>query len=428
LKILKLQAENVKRLKAIEITPQDNTVIISGRNAQGKSSILDAIWFALKGADASKENVKPIRDGEDHASVTLDLGEIRVTRKWTANDKSYLQVESAEGAVFKSPQAMLDKLVGSLSFDPLEFSRKDSKTQLQTLLGLVQLPKSPTLLDEQKKQLYDERTVVGRVVKQQEALLASYGIPDPSLPAEEISTADVAKEMQDAEKANALIREAKQDVEKHREYVASLERRLQDIEGQIVELKQQQANLADAITSSRQDLHLKEKQVQNMALIDTDAIYQKLISAEEINKNVRMVKERKNVENSLESAKGEQARLSNQIATIDQEKADMLKAAAFPVDGLGFDESGVIYNGIPFKQCSSAEQLRVSLAMAMALNPKLRVIRITDGSLLDADGMRIVEEMAKDKDFQVWLECVNDSGEVGIYIEDGEIAKVNGVA
>jgi DNA polymerase III epsilon subunit-like protein len=49
MKIVKLTAENVKRLRAVEITPDDTVQIVTGRNAQGKTSVLDAIWLALCG-------------------------------------------------------------------------------------------------------------------------------------------------------------------------------------------------------------------------------------------------------------------------------------------------------------------------------------------------------------------------------------------
>jgi len=104
------------------------------------------------------------------------------------------------------------------------------------------------------------------------------------------------------------------------------------------------------------------------------------------------------------------------------------KEAKFPIDGLGFNEQGVTFNGIPFKQCSSAERLKVSLAMAMALNPELKVIRITNGNLLDSSNMTVVEQMAKDNDYQIWLEMVNETGSMGIYIEDGEVATVPTIA
>ena len=101
MKIINLTAENVKRLRAVEITPNGNVVTVTGRNAQGKTSVLDAIWLALGGGAAGRETVRPIRDGEDKASVTLDLGDLTVVRTW-AGDKTTLTVKSADGAKYGS--------------------------------------------------------------------------------------------------------------------------------------------------------------------------------------------------------------------------------------------------------------------------------------------------------------------------------------
>jgi hypothetical protein len=101
-------------------------------------------------------------------------------------------------------------------------------------------------------------------------------------------------------------------------------------------------------------------------------------------------------------------------------KAEALRIVKLPLEGLGFDDEGVTYNGVPFKQSSGAEQLRVSVAMAMALNPTIRVLRVKDGSLLDDENMSVLEGMAKENDFQIWIEVVKTNG-VGFILEDGEI-------
>ena len=111
MKIINLQAENIKRLKAVEITPQGNAVVLGGENGAGKSSVLDSIMMALGGGRTICE--QPIRDGETRASIRLDLGKYVVERKFTKG-KSYLTVTQADGAEIKSPQAMLDELIGSL--------------------------------------------------------------------------------------------------------------------------------------------------------------------------------------------------------------------------------------------------------------------------------------------------------------------------
>ena len=129
--------ENVKRIKAVDISPKTDVIEVAGRNAQGKSSLMDCIAFALGGKELIQE--RPVREGEKRAEVTLDLGEMKVTRSWTANDKSYLRIE-ADGKEQKSPQGILDRLLGQYTFDPLQFARlcetpEGRREQVKVLIG-----------------------------------------------------------------------------------------------------------------------------------------------------------------------------------------------------------------------------------------------------------------------------------------------------
>jgi hypothetical protein len=91
------------------------------------------------------------------------------------------------------------------------------------------------------------------------------------------------------------------------------------------------------------------------------------------------------------------------------------------VDGLSFDDSGVLLNGLPFSQASQAEQLRVSVAMGFAQNPELKVLLVRDGSLLDGNSLNLLDQMARDHDGQVWIERVGEGDQCAVIIEDGVV-------
>ena len=126
MKIVNLKAENFKKIKAVDITPEDNTVIISGKNGQGKTSLLDSIFTALTGK--SRDLKKPIREGEDKATIEVDMGDYKVIRTFTEKNNN-LKVVNKDGSVWPKPQTMLDDIIGRLSFDPLDFTRKKEKEQ-----------------------------------------------------------------------------------------------------------------------------------------------------------------------------------------------------------------------------------------------------------------------------------------------------------
>lgn len=402
MKIIELSAENIKRLRAVDITPDAHLQVIAGRNAAGKSSVLDAIWLALGGGAASKSTSKPIRDGETSARVRLDLGDLVVTRTWTG-DKTTLTVTSKEGAKFSSPQKMLDDLIGRLSFDPLEFTRLSARDQVAALLDLVDLDIDIEAIASERQAAYDRRTEIGRQGKALGEIPAKVDAP-----AQEVSASDLIGKIREAQQLAD-----DQDNETNELRIA---------EEKVAALKAEIEAWAP-VTEMRAAKVKAHKPVPNV-----EALESSLQSVEETNRAVRANAESRAKQAQHTALYEQYATLSDQISAIDHTKAKALAAAKFPVDGLGFDDDGVTYQGVPFSQASSAEQIRVSLAMAMALNPKLRVIRILDGSLLDADNLALIGEMAAEHDYQVWLEKVGDGDGIGVVIEDGSVLAAKAVA
>ena len=409
MKIIKLTAENYKRLKAVEITPEGNTVMITGRNGQGKSSILDAIMAALDGSQAAKKTSEPIRKGEKTAKIVLDLGDIVVTRHWTDKDHSYLVVENKDGMVFKSPQSILDALVGSLAFDPLEFAGLNDKEQRAALLDCIELGIDIDKNLEGRATFFAERTDTNREVKRLEGVLSGMTAPEEDTPTEEVSSVDVFKELDKA-----------QELQRHKDHFESA---INNRKAAISETGREIANLEMQLKMEKDSLGKVESELKKITVPDIKTIQEKIGNLEETNAKARSAAEYIGAVQELDSEKQKAQHLTAGIEELDKLKADAISAAKMPVKGLSVDEAGLVFNGVPFSQASSAEQLEVSVAMAMAINPKLRVLRIQDGSLLDKESMKIIEKLAKDKDYQVWIEVVDDTGKVGVYIEDGEIAK-----
>ena len=405
MRIIRLDASNIKRLKAVEITPDGTLQIITGRNAQGKTSVLDAIWLALGGGQASKDTPRPIRDGETSAAVTLDLGDLTVTRTWDAEKgKTELKVTAPDGAKYRSPQTLLDGLVGKLSFDPLAFTRLTAREQRQALLDLLDLDFAAA--DRERARLYNIRLETGRQMH-------AYG-DLPKLPAD-APTAESSGTLL-VDRIN-MAHEAADAIRKARAAIDSCLTRLEDIDQRIAGLQ----NEREATTASIAEW---ERRIDDMPEPeDVTGLRAALAGIEarnaEARENARILAARE----ARKALQAEYTELTRTINAIDQRKADALAAATMPVDGLGFDDQGVTFNGVPFGQASAAEQIRVSLAMAMALNPSLRVIRILDGSLLDADSMAAIAAMAKAGDYQVWVERVADDADTAVVIEDGSVAK-----
>jgi hypothetical protein len=118
----------------------------------------------------------------------------------------------------------------------------------------------------------------------------------------------------------------------------------------------------------------------------------------------------------------ESADATAKIEAIDEEYQQALAAAKMPIEGLSFDENGVTYNGVPFEEASSAERLRVSCAIAMSGEHRLRVLLVRDGSLLDTESRKVLREIAEARGYQCWLEIASDrDDEVGVRIDCGRV-------
>lgn len=408
LKIIQLEAQNIKRLKAIRIRPDGNMIVIGGNNGQGKTSVLDSIMYALGGKSAVCD--EPIHKGETRAEIVIDLGEFIVTRTFTEKGGS-LTIKNADGVKQGSPQALLDSLAGRLSFDPLDFARMDTGKQAATLREMVGL--DFTELDYERKQTFDKRTDINRGLKAAKAKLEDAPL-HPDAPVEEVSVADLSAELAKAQEAEVEFERKKAEWIGAKEAVAQIERVAERVTEELAVARRDIINY----TAKAQAAKEAAKAVPDLK---AEGIRSRLDAAEDLNAHYRANKVYEALGDDCDKLSSQSAELTKTLARQDKEKQTALAKAKFPVKGLSFNEDGVTLNDLPFEQASAAEQLRISIAMGIALNPKLRVMLIRDGSLLDEKSLAMVAEMAAESDSQVWIERVGDGAEVSVVLEDGEI-------
>lgn len=444
MKIVRLQTENVKRIQAVEITPKGTLVQITGKNEAGKSSILDSIEMALSDARAIPD--VPIRRGADKGRIVVDLGDMVVRRSFTAKG-STLVIESADGARYPSPQKIIDAMVGRLTLDPIAFAGMKPADQYDVLKTIVPLEVDVEHLDQLNAGDFARRTDINRDAASARAQAA--GILLPADPGETVDTAALAADLEAAGTHNTAIETRKTrraevagqvaqhrteatgvraDAEAHRAMAERLRREAAEADERAASndtAAQEIDALADALQKKLDDAPpLPEP-------IDTSAIRLKIGAAEAQNQAVATYRLRKEAKEKGEARaaelEAESQRLTEAMDARKEVKRKAIAEARMPVPGLSFGDKAVLYDGVPFDQASTAAKIKVSMAIAIAQNPKVRVILIREGSMLDDDNLALVAKVAEDNNMQVWLERTDSSGKVGVVIEDGMVKADNQV-
>lgn len=426
--ILELQVENVKRIRAVQIVPTGETVIVSGKNDQGKSSTLDSIDYAFRGEKSICD--EPIRQGEKRARAFVRLSEelenvCTVERVFTPGGTT-LVVKNKEGIPQKTPQALLDSIIAKISFDPLSFVRMKGPEQMELLRKLVGL--DFTNINAVRKATFDERTIRNRELETAKSKLASYPF-NAALPKEPLDVVTLATQLGDAKSRNANNRQRKEAVVRQEKAIFDLAEDVRALKGKVETLKKMIVDTEAQIISKQNsfdtasiEFETMVSQIAKLQNADEGSLQKQIDDIQKTNADIEANKRHLAAMEDVELLEGSIVALTAKIKECDDDKSAQVEFANFPMPGLSFDEMrGVLLNGVPFSQGSQAKQLQAAIAIGLALNPKVRVILIRDGSLMDEQSMAAVKEMAVEKKAQVWIEVVNSKDPSAIIIEDGEV-------
>lgn len=415
-KINSLEIENVKRVKAVKLQPSPNGLtVIGGRNGQGKTSVLDAIAWALGGGRKKPSQVE--REGsvnQPYLKVVLNNGLI-VERK---GKNSTLSVTDPTGE--KGGQNLLDSFVEELAIDLPKFMEKTSKEKADTLLQIIGVGDQLALLEKEEKQKESERLLTGQDARRKKShaveLIHYDGVPDDF-----IKASDLIQQQQEILGRNGENQRLRQQTaslqQQHNNQAYLIQQKKQEIErvqAELNELEQQHSKTTN-------DLATAQKTAEQLQDESTSEIEESIAEIETINDKIRSNHTKLIAEEEAHKLAQQYQLLDDEIEQIRRRKRDLLKSADLPLPELSVDEGELVYRGQKWDNMSGSEQLRVSTAIVRKLKPQCGFVLIDKLEQMDLQTLNEFSQWLEQENLQAIAARVTTTDEAAIIIEDGEV-------
>ena len=400
IKINRLEIENVKRVKAVKFEPTKNGLtVIGGRNNQGKTSVLDAIVWALGGNQYKPSDAH--RDGSvlpPNMSITMSNGLI-VERKGKNSDLKVIDPNGNKGG-----QQLLNEFVEQLALDLPRFMQSTNKEKANTLLKIIGVGDKLFELERQENEIYNRRHAIGQIADQKRKFAKEMPYHTDA-PKEPISVSDLIKQQQEILTRNG-------ENERKRANLKYLENQSEQIQRQIDELLIKQAAInADLVTARKSALDLHDE--------STEELENNITSIETINIKVRANLDKEKAEEDAKDYGNQYNSLSTDIENIRKEKSELLTNANLPLPGLSVVDGELTFNGKKWDGMSGSEQLRVSTAIVRKLNPKCGFVLLDKLEQMDLDTLNEFGKWLEQEGLQAIATRVSTGDECNIIISDG---------
>lgn len=408
-KINSLAIENVKRVKAVQMElAQNGLTVIGGRNGQGKTSVLDAIAWALGG-----DKFKPSNAARDSSTIPPEIhielsNGLIVERKGV---KSALKVIDPSGE--KAGQKLLDSFIEKLALDLPKFMGMNSKDKANTLLQIIGIGDELAELDAKEAQRYNRRLEIGRIAKTKRSYadeLEYY----PDAPTEPVSASDLIKQQQEILAQNG-------ENQRKREQLAKMTEEHETITLQIAQLK---ASLEEAQTKQESllaDIETAQKTVAELVDESTEELETNIAQVDDINRKVRANQEKGKAQAEAEELSAEYNGLTAEIEAVKEAKNELLNKADLPLPELGVKNGELIYKGQQWDGMSGAEQLMVATAIIRKLNPECGFVLMDKLEQMDQETLKEFSEWLTNEGLQVIATRVGTDDSCSIIIEDGYV-------
>lgn len=408
-KINSLELENIKRIKAVKLVPSANGLtILGGKNGQGKTSVLDAIAWALGG-----ERYKP-SEPQRQGSVTPPILHIELSNGLIVERKGIngsLKVIDPQGN--KGGQQILNEFVAQLALDLPKFLNANNKEKANALLQIIGIGEKLYQLDAEEQRIYNRRYEVGRIADQKKKYASELEIY-PDVPKELVSAADLIRQQQAILARNGENQRKRQMCQQYEEELAKAQiafdeakNRLKEAEAAVSVARKSAADLQDESTAELE---------ANISDIDL------------LNIKIRANMDREKAEIEAEEYSQQYDELTKSIEDIREQRLKLLENADLPLPELSVENGELVYRGNKWDNMSGSEQLKVATAIVRKLNPNCGFVLMDKLEQMDQDTLNEFGKWLEQEQLQVIATRVSSGKECSVIIEDGYVKEYNGLS
>ena len=413
-KIASLELENVKRIKAVRLVPTEKGLtVIGGNNGQGKTSVLDAIAWAL-GGDRYRPS-SPSREGSvvpPRIRIVLNNGLV-VER---TGKNSALKVTDPTGQ--RGGQQLLNCFVEELALNLPKFMEASGKEKADTLLKIIGVGDQLYLLENKEKQLYNQRLAIGRIADQKEKYAKELPFYD-GVPGKPVSALELIQRQQEILLRNAENQRKRDRVQEITREIRQEEKALEDQAEKLRRLMEERTQLQYKLDRLREDLQEAQKTAQDLQDESTAQLEADLRNIEAINIKVRANLDREKAEEEAQGYSRQYDALTDEIEKTRQEKYELLHGARMPLEELSVEDGELTYRGKRWDGMSGSEQLKVSAAIVRELNPRCGFVLLDKLEQMDLSTLQEFGVWLEKENLQAIATRVSTGGECSVIIEDG---------
>lgn len=414
--ITALEAENVKRIKAVALTPAPTGLtLVGGNNNQGKTSVLDALAWAL-GGDRFRPNAAQ-RDGAvapAHLKVTLSNGVI-VERK---GKNSTLTVTDPTGR--RSGQQLLNAFIEPLALDLPRFMEASDKEKADILLRIIGIGTELHVRDMEIKALYDKRTFTGQLA-QQKKHFAEELISYPDAPEEPVSASDLIRQQQEILARNGENQRKRNQLDKLIDEKNQLNFTLRDLDEKIEDLKEEYEQTQAKFTDLEKQIFQARKSAAQLQDESTAELEASIRGIEETNRKVRANLEKSRAEDEAARYASDYDKLTEAITQKRADRMALLNGADLPLPELSVEDGALTYKGKHWRDMSGSDQLRVAAAIVRRLNPDCGFVLLDKLEQMDMTTLTEFGRWLEAEHLQAIATRVSTGSECQIIIEDGMV-------